>query len=853
MAATYRFGAVEIRPVERQLLVGGKSAAVGSRAFDVLLALAERRDRVVTKNELLDLAWPGLVVEENNLQAQVSALRRLLGPQAIATIPGRGYRFALAEGPDAVVAQVAARAPDTPTSSRTLRGGLPKLPAPLLGRDDELAALASLLEQHRLITVVGAAGIGKTVVAIAAAEERLAKLRDGTVWVELGPIANPALVPAAIAEALGVEASARADVHDALMAAVRNLQVLLIFDNAEHLPDAVAASVDAILAHAPGAGVIVTSRSALKLRNERIFRLGPLGVPEDGASLEEARSFGAIALLEARAQALDPRFALDEGNLALAIEICRHLDGIALAIELAAARLPLLGMRGLAERIGERFRLLASGSRLAPTRQQTLLAALDWSYDLLSAEEQKVFRRLGVFASGFSLATATAVACDDSMDEWAAIDALGALVDRSLVEVDGAALPRYRLLESARAYALLKLGESAGERAAVQRAHARAMLDLFEEADRESWVERETAWIATYGPELDNLRAALDWAAQHDPRRAVALLGASRLLFALRALDYELRTRCESLEPKPEWDVAPPVEARYWLARCESSRFVNLEQCFGFSQKSAWICRAIGDDHGLYIALAHGVMSAPLEEARRMVEELSALERPEWPARTRFWGKRAAAFVAMNDGRVREVGVLLEQALELARVCGADCQNRALSNIADHALAMGDVRKAVEVGEELLANSAERRTYHLLVVRGNLANALLQSGGVVRARELIALFHESSRAAQWDAFGVYSPIFALLAASEGRLESAARLLGYAERCIRSAGGQREPNEARAWDLALSRVDAGLDRARRDRLMAEGARLDEDAVCALTLEAAPASSPAKRPRSVLRAP
>ncbi len=845
MPEAYRFGAMEIRPVERQVVVDGRPAAVGSRAFDVLLALVENRDRVVTKNELLELAWPGLVVEENNLQAQVSSLRRFLGPHAIATIPGRGYRFAVAEGPETRVGAAPPQAIEAASSPDSSRRGLPKLPGPLLGREDELAALARLLEQHRLITVVGAAGIGKTVVALAAAEERIGKLRDGTVWVELGPISDAALVPAAIAQALQIQAAAGADIRVAMMAALKNLQVLLVIDNAEHVLDAVAEWVDTILAETAGVAALVTSRSALKLRHERLFRLGPLGVPEADASLEEARTFGAVALLETRAHALDPRFTLTDANIALAIDICRHLDGIALAIELAAARVPLLGMQGLAERIDERFRLLAASTRLVPTRQQTLLAALDWSYELLSPVEQKVLRRLGVFAAGFSLATATAVARDESADEWTVIDALGALVDRSLVEVDGATIPRYRLLESARAYALLKLEQGAEEALAVQRAHARAMLELFEKAESESWTLTERDWLAAYAAELDNVRAALDWGAQHDRALAMALVGAARYLFSLLGLDYELRPRCAAIEPGPEFDVAPAVAARYWLARSECTRFGQRDQSRVFGLKAAAIYRELGDDRGVYLAYSNAGLCPPIEEARRMVEEMKTLERPDWPPRLRFWGCRAHAFVAMRDGRVGEAGSLLEQALALSRASGSESMVlRSLANVADHALASGDGRKAVEIGRELLSRVSDRH-YHLLVVRGNFANALLQCGEVAEAREVIAGFHETSRAARWDAFGTFASVFALLAACEGRIRSAARLLGFADRCRREMGMQLEPNELRAHELASARVRSELDARERESLMAEGERLDEEAACALTLEPLPAPPRAKR--------
>ncbi len=840
MPEAYRFGAVEIRPAERQLVVEGRPAALGSRAFDVLLALVERRDRVVTKNELLDLAWPGLVVEENNLQAQVSALRRVLGPRAIATIPGRGYRFTIAEGGPTKDAASESRAAEKPPQDEAMRP-LPRLATPLIGRHDELAALGTLLEQHRVVTVAGAAGIGKTSVAIAAAEERRAKLRDGAVWVELGPISDPALVPAAIAQALQVQATAGAEIRVALAAALRNLEVLLVLDNAEQVLDAVAQWIDATLAQAPGVAVLVTSRSALKLKDERLFRLGPLGVPEADVPLDEARTFGAVALLEARAHALDPRFALTGDNIGLAIEICRNLDGIALAIELAAARLPLLGMKGLADRIGERFRLLTAGTRNAPTRQQTMLAALDWSYELLSAAEQKVFRRLGVFAGGFPLAIATAVAQDASLDEWAVIDALGALVDRSLVEVDTAAVPRYRLLESTRAYALLKLRESADEHAATHRAHARAVLSFFERAEEEAWTVEEGEWLARYGAELDNLRAALDWSAQHDAGLGVALVGRARFLFIARGLDYELRQRCERLEPADDMTLAPAIVADYWRTRGECTRFVNRARGFAMNMKAAEIYHEIEDARGRYLALSDAALNADPDVGQRLVKEMKSIERPDWPARVRYWGLRAYAYAALRDGRMEEVGAYQERALELAYACRSDHMiRRCLSNLADQALAVGDMRKAIKVGRELVQTC---RHYHLLVVRGNLSNALLQAGEVAEARETIAQLAEESRAASWDTFATFAPVYALLAASEGRRRSAARLLGYSQARNRAMGGDAEPNEVRARELAMKRVSTELDAAEIRALLAEGEGLSEEEVCALTLESVESRIPA----------
>jgi tetratricopeptide (TPR) repeat protein len=304
----------------------------------------------------------------------------------------------------------------------------------------------------------------------------------------------------------------------------------------------------------------------------------------------------------------------------------------------------------------------------------------------------------------------------------------------------------------------------------------------------------------------------------------------------MRALEFELRLRCESLEPNEDLQVAPAVAARYWNARAEFTRYVQLDRALVFALKAVALYREVGDARGQYLALSTAAMCHPVGEGKQMVADMNALERPDWPARVRFWGKRSGGFVAMRDGRLPEVAPLLEQALELARACDSEMMvDRSLVNLADCALAAGDLRKAVDLGRELLQRSSQRRTYLWLCACGNLANALLQSGEVAEAREVVAHFNEWSRAAQWDMFGMFAPVFALLAASEGRAESAARLLGYAERCSGVMGGEQEFNEARAHELALKRVDAELGAAARKSLMAEGERLDEEGACALTLE------------------
>lgn len=467
---SYRSGAIEIDALRRQVLIEGMPAKIGARAFDVLLALVERRDRVVPKRELMDLVWPRLVVEENNLLVHMVALRKSLGPRAIATIPGRGYRFVL---PIDVVHGGGSTEPLAP--SATTPSNLPASP-PLFGRTRDLDAVDALLREHAVVTIVGAGGIGKTRLALEAAASTWLELRDGRWWVELAPINDGTQVPSGIAAALEVQLPTGRPPEEALAIALAGRNLLLVLDGCEHVAEDIAALVDLLRARAPSVHLLVTSQESLKCRDEQVYRLGPLAVPAS-AQLEDAAQFGAVALFVERAHAVDSRFRLARNNVAVVIDICRRLDGIPLAIELAAARVPLLGVHGLNARLNQMFNVLSGGARMKLRRHQTLRAALDWSYGLLSDDEKTVFRRLGVFAGGFTLELAQRMASDEHIDQWLALDLLGHLVDKSLVIADSAAEPRYSLLETTRAFALEQLA-AAGESEAMLRRHARVICEL---------------------------------------------------------------------------------------------------------------------------------------------------------------------------------------------------------------------------------------------------------------------------------------------------------------------------------------------------------------------------------------
>ena len=404
MQSRYRFAHFELLGTERRLLVDGHDAPLGARAFDLLVALVEQRDRTVGKDELIDLVWPGLVVEGNNLQVQISSLRKILGPRAISTIPGRGYRFALEvsdltssdTGADEAADRASIVYPSPPGtgSSRPLQGNLPAVLPELIGRAGDVASLLTAIGAHRLVSVVGAAGIGKTRLAQAAAHALRREFEDGVWMVELAPVADPALLPTAVAQALGVTLPGKRSSQDEVIDALRDRAALLVLDNCEHLLDAASAFAHALRRRAPEAHLLITSQELLRIADEHLYHAATLSVPAT-PDLMAARVSGAVALLINRVQALQPSFALTEQNCADVVDICRRLDGLPLAIELAAARVPLLGTAGVRERLDERFRMLTGGVRTAMRRHQTLREALDWSHSLLDGNERAVFRRAG--------------------------------------------------------------------------------------------------------------------------------------------------------------------------------------------------------------------------------------------------------------------------------------------------------------------------------------------------------------------------------------------------------------------------------------------------------------------------
>jgi predicted ATPase/DNA-binding winged helix-turn-helix (wHTH) protein len=557
-SAGVEFGRFRALPRRRELLADGQPAKLGGRAFDVLMTLIEAHGAVVSKDALMERVWPGQVVEENNLQAHISALRSALGADRnlIRTVSGRGYQFIgeLRSAPEDSTER--GRLSPAAGPEALPRTNVPDPISELIGRDEELAELANLVGTHRLVTLTGAGGIGKTRLAVALARESWPHFADGVWLVQLSSLTDPRLVPAVVAAAVGLELGGEASVQS-VAKALANRQSLLVLDTCEHVIEVAASLAEAVLGVGPGLRILATSRELLRAQGEWVYAVPPLAVPATDVEGESLFQYGAVRLFLARARAADPYYAPDQSRAASIVAICRRLDGIPLAIELAATQASALGVETLAVRLGDRFDLLTGGRRTVLPRQQTLRATLDWSHALLDEPERVLLRRLAIFAGVFSLKAVRSVVIGPDLSPSAAVNGITSLIAKSLVVVESDRhLERYRLLDMMRAYAAEKLDES-GESKSLARRHAEFYRDDFERAEFE-WESRSSSeWLSDYVWSVDNVRAALDWAFSPDGDTSigVTLTAATVPLLMHSSLLAECRERCEralSADPKPE-------------------------------------------------------------------------------------------------------------------------------------------------------------------------------------------------------------------------------------------------------------------------------------------------------------
>jgi len=718
----------------------------------------------------------------------------------------------------------------------SLPNNLPLQVTSFLGRDEDVTEVRKLLERTRLLTLTGTGGVGKTRLALQVGAELLEQHPDGVWFIDLAGIQDPDLVVSEAATVLGVRVGADRSLSDSIVYALKPKRTLIIVDNCEHLVAAAAQFVSSIVKGAPQVRILATSREALGIAGEMMHRVSTLAVPASsvGITAEKALEYGAVALFVDRATAANTRFVLSDADAPIITDICRSLDGIPFAIELAAARVKLMTVAHLQERLKERFRILTGGDRTALPRQQTMRALVDWSYNLLNERERAVFNRVAVFAGGWTLETASEVCADESIESWEILDLISSLVDKSLVVVEMATKnERYRLLDSTWQYALEKLNET-GESERINRRHAEFFLQMAKSAEVTWEVTPTHHWVATLRPELDNFRAALGWALT---KKNDVVLGAS-LESGLSEFWYAQGMSLEGIR----WtrlaleldSTIPTATARLWLSLSKFGTGTGSSGTLDAAQQALKHAETLHDEAliaeaWMAIGFAHD-RSGDLDEAvaayTRSAPMLRRVGHKKSLARLLSWW--AIVHFVRGDSEAAQKG--FTEALGVAKSLADDqiiCL--VLGNLAELAFQQEDPIKAIAFIEEVL----EKRRLNGTSVGNsntyaNLAAYLLAVDNVAEAR--IAA-REAIRYGREHSFPIHVAYaiqhLSVIAAREGLAELGARLLGFVDEVNRGAQVQREPTEQWGFNQLMSALQVHLSNDQIQELVVEGTRLTED--------------------------
>jgi predicted ATPase/class 3 adenylate cyclase len=735
-------------------------------------------------------------------------------------------------------------APDLQRDFPPLRslGALPNnLPLQLtsfVGRDEELAEIQELLSKTRLVTIVGSGGVGKSRTSLQVAADRLDAYPGGVWFVELAPLTDAELIATTVSTVLGVSVAPTQRPIDAVLIELRERTALLIFDNCEHLVAQTAAIVDAILHHCPHVTILTSSREGLGIAGESVYRMPSLRVPVagDGITAASALQYGAVALFAERAAAVS-NFFLTDGNAAIVADVCRRLDGIALAIELAAPRLKVFSVDELDKRLSDRFRILTGGNRSALPRQQTLRALIDWSYDLLDDNEKVLFRRLGIFIGGFTLEAMTAVCADERIEAWDAVDLLQSLVEKSLVVAEiGDAEQRYRLLESTRQYALDRLMRE-GENDVFSRRHAVYYLELARRCDSDFITNAYHGWRSTYEPELDNFRAAFEWAVgeRGDLEIAAQLVGALARLWREVSVEREGLRACETvislLGTRADSEVAAPL----WLglANLCSNLFLKTRR-LDAAQRALRLYEAVGEEIKTGDALRE--LGDTLRQLNRAQEALEPLGRALDLARRHGDRYRTAATLSRLAlpqyylGDIETARATAEEARRILLSLGRERDVLVLTlNLAELEGSDGNFERAIDLAQQALSQTsattfaAERST-----LLANLSGYFLTLGqiddAILFTREAIVASRERQETIL---LAISLQRAALIGFSRGQASEAARLLGYVDGIFEVKGSVREPLEQREYERLTAALRERLGDDEETLLTASGRSLSEN--------------------------
>ena len=722
---------------------------------------------------------------------------------------------------------------------------LPRHLTPLIGRADELGTIKELIGASRLVTLTGPGGVGKTRLAVEAGIELLPHFAQGVWLVELAPLSDPKLVVSALGTALRLDLRGSRSAQDILISHLENQEIVIVLDNCEHVVTAVAELTEALLNGTSKVRIVASSQELLGLPGEQVLRVASLSVPETATpTADEALSASAVRLFVERAKAADPRFVFDAKAAPAVSDICRRLDGIALAIEMAAARVPMLGLEALAQGLDARFRILTGGKRTALPRQRTLHAALDWSHALLNEPDRVVFRRLGQFAGGFTLKAATAVASDATVQDFEVIDCLSDLVAKSLVAADTTdAGTRYRLLETTRAYAQEKLSEAA-ETDTIARRHALYFRELTVRCNDDLGKMPTIIWRNAYLVELDNIRIAIDWSfgSSGDAELGIALAALSFVLFDHVNLSDENRKWLDIAKSKLDPAMPRATQAVFLYAMGVSlfhGGYAPSDRAADALEHAAQLLRELGEERMLarllwMLGLLHvnrgeaAQAEAALAEAKPIIERLEGSDIVAW------YHSILGALKALQ-GQPEQARQSLDLGIRYARNVGSiPAQDFSEMVLGMSALGWGEN----EFAEELLRVLRDRIRHspyvdmrRLLGTCAFLSHALASNG---KFEEALAVMREAvSTARKIGAVSVFIDRFIYVTAMAGRSESAARLAGWGYHQFERHKLDRWLKIVHGWIDPI--LNESLPAAEIERLMVEGAAMSEDEACKLLLE------------------
>jgi predicted ATPase/Flp pilus assembly protein TadD len=720
---------------------------------------------------------------------------------------------------------------------------LPAQLTQLIGRDADADEVEALVIKHRVVTLTGSGGIGKTRLALQSAADLLDRYPDGVWFADLAPISDPELVASVVAQALGMTQSPALRVDEAIAEWLKRKQLLLVLDNCEHLVEVAARLAEAIVRGCPDIRILATSRQPLGIEGEVVHSLPSLAVPENpsGLLVADLQQFGAIALFVERASAADSRFALADNATPIIAEICRRLDGIPLAIELAAARVKILTIPNLAKRLDDRFKILTGGSRTALPRQKTLTALIDWSYDLLTLREQTLLARVAIFAGGFGLDAATAVCAGNGVDETDVLDLLSSLTDKSLIVADTTSEhERFRLLESTRAYGLDKLA-AGDERERLGRRHAEYFRDQAAAADVRYFTAPSAAWLAREEIEIDNYRSALEWSLTggRDVPLGAAIAGPLERLWTQAGLMVEGRYWIGLAQQGLDESTHPIEAARLWLALAALS---HAKPKHDYAKRAIALFESQSDHHGsawafFYLAFALFQMGR-LEEAEREYERAMAvmLERADRRGIAACLSLRALIYRSPGHD-VAESRDLFSQAIEIHKSLGDEIGTATiLGNLAEIEFLAGDIERALTLVREALEITVRGKDALMLAIdHTNLAAYSIAAGDLEAAR--VAAREGLKWALQGQhtlGIAIVLQHFALIGALSNEVNDAARLVGYVDARFRALAYEREYTEKWCLKKLTGALRERLTEPEIDRFAAEGAAWPEDRAVELAL-------------------